>query len=215
MKKSAMVIAAVLLLTMLGQRSAAAQVTFTPGVKGGLSISNLLAAGESWLSLKKPVVGAFLSVNLDKTVSIQPEVFWLTKGGASETFYFDQMGALIEMRHQWSLSCIHLPVLVKLHPIPKGTFLPVIFAGPAFDLLLRAVRADFYNGQLVSDMNITDAYKGTGWDIVAGAGLEVALNRIVLVAEARYTLGLTNIVRLNPDYSQKTGALMFLAGFGF
>jgi len=162
MKKCALAVAAVLLLTALEPRSVTAQVTFVPGVKGALSISTLSAPGESWLSLRRPTLGAFLSVNLDKTVSIQPEVFWLTKGGASETFYFDQMGAPIEMRHQWSLSYIHLPVLVKLHPIPKGTFLPVIFAGPAFDLLLRAVRADFYNGQLVSDTNITDAYKSTG-----------------------------------------------------
>ena len=215
MKRSVLVVAAVLLLTVLDPRSVTAQVTFVPGVKGGLSISTLSASGESWLSLRRPALGAFLSINLDKTVSIQPEVYWLTKGGASVSYYFDPMGPVIEMESQWSLSYIHLPVLVKLHPIPRGTFRPVLFAGPAFDILLRAVRADYYDGQRMDDSNITDAYKSTGWDIVAGAGLEVALNKVMLVAEARYTLGLTNIVRLYPDYSQKTRALMFVVGVGF
>jgi hypothetical protein len=216
MKRSSLAVAAVLILTVLDPRSAAAQVTFVPGVKGGLSISTLRASGESWSSLKRPALGAFLSINLDKTISIQPEIYWLTKGGAASAGHFyDEFGNLIEIEYRWGLSYIHLPVLAKLHPIPKGTFRPVLFAGPAFDILLRAVRGAYYNGQLADEMNITDAYKGISWDFVAGVGLEVALNKVVLVAEARCTLGLTNIVRLYPDYSQKTRALMFLAGFGF
>lgn len=216
MKKSVLVIAVVLILTALDPRSAAAQVTLAPGVKGGLSISTLRASGESWSSLKRPALGAFLSINLDQTISIQPEIYWLIKGGAALVgYYYDELGNPIEIEYRWALSYIHLPVLAKLHPIPKGTLRPILFAGPAFDILIRAVRGSYYGGQRADEMNITDAYKGTGWDFVAGVGLEVALKKVVLVAEARYTLGLTNIVRLYPDYSQKTRALIFLAGFGF
>lgn len=216
MKKSILAVAAVLIVTFLDPRSAAAQVTFTPGVKGGLSISTLRASGESWSSLKRPALGAFLSINLDKTISIQPEIYWLTQGGSALVgIFYDELGNPVEIEYRWALSYIHLTVLDKIYPIPKGKVRPILFFGPAFDILIRAVRGSYYNGQRADELNITDAYKGTNWDIVAGAGLEVALDKVVLVAEARYTLGMTNIVRLSPDTSQKTRALIFQAGFGF
>ena len=70
----------VLVLTGLGPRSAAAQGTLVPGVKGGLSISTF---GEPWSTLKNPTVGAFLSIGLNSVLSVQPEVFWLTQGEPS------------------------------------------------------------------------------------------------------------------------------------
>jgi hypothetical protein len=223
MNKSSLVVAAVLILAALDPRSAASQVTLAPGLKGGLSIS---AFGEPWSTLKKPALGAFLSINLNKIISVQPEVYWLTQGGSVwGNIYYDEMGNLIEPEYRWSLSYIHLPVLAKLYPISKGTFRPVLFAGPAFDLLLRAVEVpydhiytsggdeeDIYRGD---DANIKDVLKGINWDIVAGAGIEVALTKVTLVVEARYTLGLTNIDRRSPDSRLKTSALMFLAGVGF
>lgn len=222
MKKIFPVLAAAMILAALDPRSAAAQVTFVPGVKGGLSVSTL---GETWSTLKSPTLGAFLSINVNNVLSIQPEVFWLTQGGSvSGGYYYDEMGNLVETEYRWKLSYVHIPVLCKLSPFPKGRFRPVLFAGPAFDVLLRAVEAVYYNvfyqgeeGDVYrgDDRNIRDAFNGTNWDLVAGAGLEVMLGKARLVVEARYTLGLTNIYRLSPDTSLKTRALMFLAGVGF
>jgi hypothetical protein len=223
MKKISVVAAAALILTALGPRSAAAQRTLVPGVKGGLSISTF---GEPWSTLKNPTVGAFLSIGLNKVLSVQPEVFWLTQGGAvGGGNYYDEIGNYVEIEYRWKLSYVHIPVLCKLCPIPKGTFRPVIFAGPAIDILARAVEAVYYNvyddqGEELyayrgDDVNIRDTFNGTNWDLVAGAGLEVLLNKARLVVEVRYTQGLTNIYRQSPDTPLKTRALMFLAGVGF
>ena len=120
--------------------------------------------------------------------------------------------------------CPH-PGPVQALSDPEGDVPPVLFAGPALDILVRAVEAVYYyvyddQGEELfayggDDVNIRDAFNGTNWDLVAGAGLEVILNKARLVLEARYTLGLTNIDRVSPETPLKTKALMFLAGVGF
>lgn len=223
MKKIFVVGAAALILQALGPRSAAAQVTVVPGVKAGLSISTF---GEPWSTLKGPAAGAFLSIDLNKALSVQPEVFWLTQGGAvGGGYYYDELGNYVEIEYRWKLSYVHIPVLCKLYPIPKGTFRPVLFAGPALDILVRAVQAEYFyvydvqGGEMDvhqgEDVNIRDSFSGTNWDLVAGAGLEIMLNKARLVVEARYTLGLMNIYRQSPEAPLKTRALVLLAGVGF
>ena len=225
MKRSLPIFTAFLLFQIsVGARPMAAQVTLDAGVKGGLSLARVSVAGfdRSWSTLARPSLGVFLSINLSHRFAIQPEVYWLTQGGSVRTTVIsDPVPFLLESRH--SLSYLHIPVLAKIHPVAGGAFRPVLFAGPAVDVLLSAVYRVYEDGVLMDEHNVRDSFKPTNFAVVGGAGLETRLDKVLLIFEARYCLGLADIYipssilfgEALPDHSHRTRALLFQVGVGF
>jgi len=224
MKRSLPIFTAFLLFQIsVGARPMAAQVTLDAGVKGGLSLARVSVAGfdRSWSTLARPSLGVFLSINLSHRFAIQPEVYWLTQGGSVRTIVIsDPDPFLLESRH--SLSYLHIPVLAKIRPVAGGAFRPVLFAGPAVDVLLRAVYT--VSGLGVLDVyDVRDSFKPTNFAVVGGAGLETRLDKVLLIFEARYCLGLADIYipssillgEALPDHSHRTRTLLFQVGVGF
>lgn len=210
MKKGILVFAVALLLVAFVPRPAAA-VDFDLGVKGGLSMASYKWSDDTSASksLTGPVFGVFAAFNFSKTLAIQPEVYWLTLGGKDIN---EESVDVYEYR--MLLNYIHVPVLAKVHLIKEGKYRPVVFAGPAVGFLMTAKQKFYLNGVLEDDMDIKPFLKSTNFSAVFGAGLEVAMNKLMLALDVRYDMGLTDINNKGTD-ALKLKALMFMLGVGF
>mgnify|MGYP001180904573 CR=1 FL=1 len=214
MKKILGILAAVLIMTILVPKPGAAQATIDLGLKGGYSLSNMTWTGggpsESPKWLGQPVFGAFLAINLNPTFSIQPEVF-LWKGGVYDQEDFE--GTLY--RYELVLTYVHVPVLAKVHLAREGALRPVLFAGPAVSFLSKAVNKYYEDGALIDDDDVKEFLKGTDFSAVFGGGLEFYLDKIMLVLDVRYNLGLANVNNKGDETTAKNKAVMIMAGIGF
>jgi hypothetical protein len=213
MKRTLGFLLAVALLAVFIPQPASAEVTFDLGIKGGVSIASITytymgEADNSKTSLL-PVFGGFLAINVNETFSLQPEIYYLTQGGSWE--WQDELGAEKEVE---KVGSIHIPLLVKIHLMKEGKTIPIVFAGPALDLILSAKGKYYLDGELFDDYDFKEYIKSTNFGLVFGGGVEIKLEKLMVVLEARYNLGLTD---LHPDAEEvyKTKALMIMAGIGF
>jgi len=212
MKRCVVVCAVVLLLAAFAAGPAVAAVDFDLGIKAGVSMATYKWTGESASqSLTKPVFGVFAAFNLSKSFAIQPELYYLTQGG-SWTEVFE--ATTYKYVDRWNY--LHVPVLAKYRFMPDKTLTPILFAGPAVSFLLSAHYKYFVNDFEEFDKDIKMWMKNTNFSAVFGAGIEYKMDKLMLIFDVRYDLGLTNIDSDNdPDDQEKTRAFMFMLGVGF
>lgn len=210
MKKGILVFAVALLFVAFVPRPVAA-VDFDLGVKGGMSLASYKWSDETSASksLTGPVFGVFAAFNFSKTLAIQPEVYWLTLGGK---VIDDDSVDVYEYR--LVLNYIHVPVLAKVHLIKEGKYRPIVFAGPAVGFLMTAKQKLYLNGDFEDDNDVKQFLKSTNFSAVFGAGLEVAMNKLMIALDVRYDMGLANVNNKGTD-TLKLKALMFMLGVGF
>ena len=212
MKKGILVFVAVLLLAALVPQPVAAGVNIDLGIKGGISLAKYKSSdtGEAPFNLVQPVFGVFATFYLTKSIAIQPEIYLLTQGG------MDTYDDLVDIwKYKSFYRYIHVPVLAKVRLIKKGKFMPILFAGPAVDVLLSAHDKTYKNGELNNDFDIKPFLKSTNFSLVFGGGLEFMMNKLMLVLDIRYDMGLADISEFAGDDTLKTRALMFMVGVGF
>jgi len=216
MKKVAVVGVCALFALAFVPRQAEAEVTFDLGLKGGISFANTMEVYEgtkypTTSALTAPVFGVFVSINLNKTFSFQPEAYLLTQGGIWEEDFED-------LTYKWEHAAkyIQVPLLVKIHLVQDKSMTPVLFAGPAVDILVSANEKAWIDDVLDYDESFKDSLKGLHFGAVFGGGVEFKLEKIMLSLEVRYNLGLVNTIKdPEPGQSYKYRTLMVLAGVGF
>lgn len=218
MKKGLSLLSAVLILGALLPGPLAAEGAFDWGVKGGLALSkNTWSTGPKSGTLSKPVLGAFLSFSLSKTLAIQPEVFFLIAGGRDEW----EVGG-VTARYDSLQTFIHVPVLAKIRFIKEGRWTPTIFAGPAANFLLSTKGRYYEDGEFIyedpeEEVREYFGVRNVTYSLVFGGGAEWKLNdKMILVLDIRYSLMLTRLNGVDFEAgSWTTNALMFMMGVGF
>jgi hypothetical protein len=213
MKKGMLVFSVALLLAAFMPQPVAAGINIDLGIKGGISLAKYKSSdtGETPFNLEQPVFGVFATFNLTKSIAIQPEIYLLTQGGIMDPY--DDGIDFWEYKNFYRY--IHVPVLAKVRLIKKGKFMPILFAGPAVDVLLSAHNKTYKNGELNNDFDIKPFLKSTNLSLVFGGGLEFMMNKLMLVLDIRYDMGLADISEFAGDDTLKTRALMFMVGVGF
>ena len=215
LRKALGVVVLVSLVVLFFPRPAGAQATFDFGLRGGVSMAKITWADEEESdpsgNLLQPMFGIFLAVNFNKFFTFQPEIYYLTNGGKwEETFEgYD---------YEWidKLPSIHIPLLAKFHLMPDNSLKPILFAGPALDFILSAKEWFYEDGTLIYEDEFTDYIKKTNFSLVFGGGIEAALDKITLILDVRYVIGLTNLIKVpDPGETVKTKALMIVGGIGF
>lgn len=213
MRKALGVLACAALLTAFLPRPAAAEVTLDLGLKGGI---NLASVTYSWLgeadnssSSLNPVIGGFLAINFNKTFAFQPEIYFLNSGGKwvwdEKTYSFKEIE---------KIGAIHIPLLAKVHLIQEGKAIPILFAGPAVDFILSAKGKFYVDDVLDEEYDFKEFIKHTNFSVVFGGGVEIMMDKLMLVLEGRYDLGLTDLhADVNEVYKLK--GLMVMIGIGF
>lgn len=211
MKKTAAIVLSVALAAAITPVPASADVGLGLGIKGGVSlgISDYSGEGDLPSRVARPVFGAFVSIDLGGLLAFQPELYFVTQGGK----WVQDLEGRNEVIAK--LTTIHIPALLKLRPARIGRLAPVLFAGPALDLILSAKHGYYADGELVEENYYPFTLKKTGFDIIFGGGLDVDMDDFKLILDVRYDLGLANLLSGDPGQTYKTSALMVLAGIGF
>ncbi len=208
------------LMVLFVPQSRAAQF----GLKGGLNWSKYASPmavnpldeyisqyNQGWL------IGGFLDFKLNERFSIQPEIYY-TRIGEKETnplVGIEQLDG-VGVMYKELLDYIQVPVLAKFKVMPNGPFTPVLLAGPYFGFLLSGNwKLLDAAGAVVDSGDLKQYYKTMDFGLVFSAGLDWTIGKLLLSAEFRYNLGLTDIEKTEHIYITKHRTLMVMVGVGF
>jgi hypothetical protein len=215
MKKMLGALLSVALLAVVVPQPASAEVTFDLGLKGGVALTSLKWSDEgepdNSTSILTPIIGGFLTINVNKTFAFQPEIYFLTLGGK-----WTASGEGFDLKEVEKIGVVHIPFLAKIRLADREAkkIVPILFAGPAVDVILSAKGKFYVDGALEDEYDIKEDLKSTNFSLVFGGGAEVMLDKLMLVFEARYDMGLTDL-HIDVDQVYKTKALIFMVGVGF
>ncbi len=133
------------------------------------------------------VGGGFLAIGLGDNFALQPELLYAQKG-----FGVDFMGASLDA----DLSYIEIPLLLKFRiGSADQKVRPALFVG-GFYAFETGCSVSAGIGELDADLSCDtelDERSSTDAGILFGGGLDIAADRLFVVLDARYGLGLTNI----------------------
>lgn len=152
------------------------------------------------------LVGANFEAQVGDLIYLQPEIFYTEKGAK---FITTSTGAVAED----TLKYIQIPILLKAKfDVGRPEFMPYIFFGPNFGFLISATR-DISGVE--SDITTQIAALDFAADLGIGAEYGVA-EGVALFANARYSLGLTNILETPaPGSSVRTMGIQGIGGLKY
>lgn len=186
------------------------------GLKAGVNFGSFIGSDAGSPNTRTGFTGGgFLTYTIVQQLSIQPELYYTMKGGKRFPNTIDQ--------ENWDLNYLEIPLLLKFNFPTEGMVKPNIFAGPQLGFPLSAS----YN-----DQDVMDYVKGTEFSLAFGAGIEYKLRMVSLTFDARYVLGLTNIISatdfntfyglgptdagyLTADPKLRNSNIMIMAGINF
>lgn len=241
MKKFILLAASAFLLPVV---SSAQSQSVSIGVKGGLNLSTFGGedANQGFQSDELQgmsfeldpsmrtafVAGAFISVQLDDYFALQPELLFVSRG-----VRYNGDGTVLgpyTYDVKMAINYLEIPVLAKL-TIPTGTpAIPFVYAGPSLGLKMGKVITEGKVTSMGQELDIEDEeneeadanIKSTDIGVALGAGLGLNLGGGMLSFDARYTLGLTNIMKPQTDgdgneteMDIKNRSLSLTVGFSF
>jgi hypothetical protein len=172
---------------------AAAQTPLTIGVKGGVNIATLKVEDDEDNPDIKSLVGAvgglFLGQQINDTIGWRVEGLFSQKGAKNAESGPDA---------KYKLTYVDVPVLLTLGPSSSGDTRFNVFTGPQFSFNTDAKYV--LEGQPDEDLEV----KGNDFGWVLGAGLEKGR----ISADARYTLGLSNIAESGGEAKNRVFSVM-------
>lgn len=191
------------------------------GFKTGLTVGDLL--GEDNKSFFGPYSddnfhvglsgGPFMTINLSRTVSIQPEMSFVMRGATQD---------VSNTQYIYSLNYLTFPLLLRVAPFQAEAVKPLLFVGPALDLKLNAdVSSETGSEDTTSPL---DNARTTVFNLVIGVAAETSPGDDGIVFDLRYDLGLTRLFRspkegddfvLGEDRQPDTRAGTFVISFGY
>lgn len=176
-------VSALILVCIIASTSQAQKIT--PGIKGGLNISDVSGInGDNRLSGH---VGFFINSRFSPQWSIQPEILYSGQG---------QQYMVLNNEYTLALSYIQVPIMFQFYPV-KQFYLEV---GPQIGFLLSANIKDDDN-----KTEVDESYKKVEAGISFGAGIQATS---MLGFYARYNAGLSDITKNdNRDYFNRVGQI--------
>lgn len=174
---------------------ALAQSPATIGVKAGVNFAKLKfdeddSDNDSAKNLVGAVAGVFVSKAITNNVGIRAEGLYSQKGSKFEEGSED--GKI-------KLTYIDVPVLLTVGPSSSGTARFNVFTGPQLSF---KTNAELESGGVSVDFD--DEVKSTDFGWVLGVGVESGR----FSADARYTMGLSNIAKEGDNVKNKAFSVM-------
>lgn len=203
-----------LLVLWLRVSPAAAEISF--GLKGGLSLGTVktqpkyLIEGFPWKTKKGLIGGAFISLELLKGLSIQPEVLYVQKGARLVDTEYD-------FEARFNFEYLEVPVLLKVDLNLEGSaVVPSIFFGPFFSFNNKA-NVTLIEASLEETEDIKADLEKSEYGLTFGMMLVQKWGPGKFLVDVRYDLGLTNILIPESGWTDtmKTRTWLFMAGYSF
>ena len=200
----------------LAFRNASAADIMTIGLKGGLSLSTLHGRLPTDAFIQNgtrrgATGGVFLTIDLGRTISLQPEALFVAKGTSlGNEGVTDASGKLVGTAEDIeAIDYLEIPILLRASLLPGGLASPYLLVGPAVGV--RLSQKLMLTGD-VSGARPIEIAKPTDLGLALGVGLEVGRGRIRGSVETRYTLGLTTATENTYSDSARNGNLLVTAG---
>ena len=180
------------------------------GIKAGVNLATLSTDGETPGRRTGFIGGAHLTISLPESmVYFQPELLYSMKG------FSESLGG---ESATLALDYVDIPLLVGLRFDTGGSLTPRVFLGPQASINTSCkLKGDQggANASIDCDSELTGeifAANSVLFDLLFGAGLDIAMGKVDVVFDARYDLGLTDALDFG---SSKMSAWQFLAGVAF
>lgn len=186
------------------------QAQTTLGVKGGVNVANVSTNVDlpDVIDSKTGFVGGgFVTLGLGSLFAVQPELLYSQKG-----FQVDEFGETVKLNTNY----IEIPVLLKAQ-FKLAMLRPAVYAGPVLSFetgcSVSALELSVDCGDEIADVG---ERKTNEWGAVFGANFDFILGPVILILDARYQLGLTNLADI-PDSEDevKNRVWQIMAGVGF
>ncbi len=182
------------------------------GIKAGLNISKLSSiTGDEMFSYKSRIgfqFGAFYTISLTQSLSVQPELYFIKKGG-KVNLESDNLSFAYIMNY------VEIPVLLRYKFPSQGSIYPLVLMGPYCAFKTSARIKDIDSGESV---DITDNTKFIEFGFSGGLGAEYYLSESAdLLFELRYNLGLSKVFKGAEGLNAfgKNNSLIFMVGASF
>lgn len=198
---------------------ATGQTSVTVGPMGGLALARFHGSDVNAFFARLPVrkgetslaAGGFAELTVRPNVAVALQVLYVQNGeeaeGSSATGTFDLV---------YRVGYVEIPLLLKLFYGRRGgtRIIPSVFAGPAIGLKAKCwvkstVSANTVEGTCHAVGGPDYDARSTDFSLVFGAGLDYG----PVAFQARYDLGLSNIVSSGPATDVKTSAWVLTAGW--
>lgn len=211
MKKLSVFLVILLALCML--QPATAQMRL--GVTGGLNLANLSVDPDEGVDISNRTAigfGGILDFTLSESVMLHLEPMYLQKGAKAE-----EEGVSLEVK----LAYLEVPAMLKFAFGTSDTK-PYFMVGPTigFNMSSKISVSGTFEGNSISlDQDVKDETKSIDFGLAFGAGLSMPAGVNSFFVEARYTLGLSNVLDLSEaadtDATVKTKGIQIFAGITF
>lgn len=185
------------------------------GVKAGANLSSLGGVQDTE-SIVGITAGGYLGFGVADRVALQLEANYSVRGadnlslGAGE---LDAEAAPSDIR----LSAIEVPILLRAG-FPGERLLPSVFLGPYVSFLLSCQLTPEDGSAGDCDDESREAWlspRSTGYGLMAGGGLDLALGESTIFVDVRYALGLVSIESGEDSIDAYNTGLSITGGFAF
>jgi hypothetical protein len=205
----------------------AGEVEVQAGMKAGVNFSTSTGADAgNDQSITGIIGGGFVSINLSKWISLQPEIIFSQKGSkfdARRVFVNSPTDSVIQDGTFTSkLPYVEFPLLLRFNIVNESDFLPSLFAGPSFGF--RASPTIAFEGTLTDSSgtrpfetkeSASDAIKGTDIGLVVGGSLAIESGGGLVFVEVRYTKGLNSYYVDEAEVELKNSVVSVMLGLSF
>ena len=184
------------------------------GLIGGINVANLAEENADYKSRTVFGFGGIFEFNVEKKLAICFEPMYLQKGAKEEE---KGMDLTIESK----MAYLEIPMFFKV-PLGTGSTIPYIMAGPTFGFRMSS-KMSMESGGIVIEVDTKDLTNLVDFGFGFGGGLSFPKGNKTFFIEARYTLGLADIVKEGeieiggeketvPDADVKTRGIQVMAG---
>ncbi|MCD4846801.1 MAG: PorT family protein [Candidatus Aegiribacteria sp.] len=201
----------VVILAVIAVLPASAQISL--GVLGGLNIANLdMDEGDmgdaEFASRTVFGFGGILDYSISENIALRLEPMYLQKGADIVIDGYDDQFIV-------KLSYFEVPMMFK-YSFSGDNINPYIMAGPSIGFLLEAKTEVIVSG-VSEETDIKDETSNIDFSLGFGAGVSLPMGTNSIFVDARYALGLTNIVDDPdaPDDDVKNKGIQIFAGISF
>lgn len=166
------------------------------GFKGGITLAKWNGDGlknADEYSWKKGVeLGAYYAFPINDYFTVQPEMLYSMKG-------WDYVYVGHNSSEHWSLSYVDISVLSKFTMLTGDAFRPTVFAGPYMGYLLNTKAGMTVGDQSLSADLPDDIFKSVEAGLIFGVGFDFEGSKAAFTLEARYNMGLTQVVNMKDN----------------
>jgi hypothetical protein len=224
-------LAALILLASIAVRPSDAMGPPGIDVRGGFTASRFGGTLHgAFPDGRRSGTGGFaLSFALGPTLSIRPEIAWISKGGETTVRFVSQSGPTIDtfqLHESWVADYVEVPLMVRWESPPDAQVRPFIVLGPGFawrtggriaDIEFTSVQQGSRRVQLANIFedvsgDVPSRFRRFDVDAIGGIGIAAGRGRVRATIEARHLHGLRNIMPYGTSVTAYQHAFTFVAG---